>query len=83
MGGGVVKVQKYTSVIQCCSGDIFFRAKNFFLTTIAESPLLCQSASGLNVYDRENLVSDIQAGDRNVPSLFLQCVTFRGQGLTS
>jgi hypothetical protein len=23
------KVQKYTSVIECCSRDIFFRAKNF------------------------------------------------------
>ena len=27
----VSKVQKYTSVIQCCSGEIFFRAKNFFV----------------------------------------------------
>jgi hypothetical protein len=46
--GGGVKIQKNTSVIQCCSGEIFFRAKNFLLMTIADSPLLGQSASGLN-----------------------------------
>ncbi len=43
---GGVTVQKYTSVIQYCSGDIFL-----LLMTIADSPLLGQSASGLNFYD--------------------------------
>ncbi len=51
-GGGGVKVQKYTSVIQCYSGDNFFQSQEFFLLiTIADYPLLGQSASGLNFYD--------------------------------
>jgi hypothetical protein len=50
-GGEGLKVQKYTSVIQCCSGEIFLRAKNFFVMTIADSLLWVQSASRLNVYD--------------------------------
>ncbi len=75
---------KNTPVSSNAVVEIFFsEPRIFLLTPIAESPILCQSASGLNFYDRESLVSDIPAGDRNVPSLFLQCVTFRGQGLTS
>ncbi len=31
VGGGGVKVQKYTSAIQYLSGEIFFRAKKFLL----------------------------------------------------
>ncbi len=46
-GGENLKVQKYTSVTQCCSGEIVLRAKNFFVITIADSPLLGQSASKL------------------------------------
>jgi len=43
-------------VIQCCSGDIFFRATNFFvLMTIEDSSLSGQSASGLNFYDQKPL----------------------------
>jgi hypothetical protein len=49
--GGEVNVQKYTSAIQFCSGEIFFRAKHFLLMTIADSPLLGQSASGLQFDD--------------------------------
>jgi hypothetical protein len=44
--GGGVNVQKYTIVIQCCSEEIFFRAKHFFVwMMIADSPLLGQSAT--------------------------------------
>ncbi len=50
--GGRCLRKKYTSVIQCCSREIFFRAKNvFLLMMIADSPLLGQSTSGLNFYD--------------------------------
>jgi hypothetical protein len=41
--GGSVKVQKYTSVIQCYIGEDFFRASIFLLMRIANSPLLGQS----------------------------------------
>jgi hypothetical protein len=45
-GGGGVNVQKYISVIQCCSGENFFRAKNLFFDDNSRL-----SASGLNFYD--------------------------------
>ncbi len=45
--GGGVKVQKYTSAIQCYRGEIFLQSQE----TIADSLLLGQSASGLNFYD--------------------------------
>ncbi len=49
--GRGVKVQKYINPIQCRSGEIFFRAKNFFLLmTIADSLLLGKSATGQNFY---------------------------------
>jgi hypothetical protein len=50
-GGGGVKVQKYTSVIQCCMEGFFQSQEFLLLMTIADSPLLGQSASGLNFYD--------------------------------
>ncbi len=48
--GGSVKVQKYATVIKCCSGDIFLEPRIFLLMTIADSPLLGQSASGLKFF---------------------------------
>ncbi len=50
--GGGVKVQKYTSAITV--------ERYFFFMTIADSPPLGQSASGLNFYDysRRSLLAD-------------------------
>jgi hypothetical protein len=41
--------------IQYCSGDIFSEPRIFLLITIADSPLLGQSASGINFYDDSGL----------------------------
>jgi hypothetical protein len=41
--GGGVKVEKYISDIQCCSGEIFFKAKKRIL--------FVDDDSGLNLYD--------------------------------
>ena len=51
--GEVSNIQKYVhqchQVLQCRD---FFQSQEFFLLVmIADSPLLCQSASGLNFYD--------------------------------
>jgi hypothetical protein len=51
VGGEGVKVKKYTSVIQCCIGEIFSEPRIFLLTTIVNSLVLGQSASGLNFND--------------------------------
>ncbi len=54
-GGGEMRARvggEVSKYIQCCSGEISFKSQEFLLLmTIADSPLLGQSPSGLNFYD--------------------------------
>jgi hypothetical protein len=50
--GGKVSKYKNTSVSSSATGERFFQNQEFFLLmTIADSPIMGQSASKLNFYD--------------------------------